>query len=286
MNILIGIMCIVFIISAIISLIVYKKKEEEINFISVIIMLLCIFPFLILMLDCFNLGKYFNFLFSKEAWFNFIGTYFASVTTVFFSVYISIYMTNKQIRINSKESYRPRLRLKNLQRIEKNNDIYQYFVDAQNIKKKITGDEYVCVKINLENIGNGLAQNIRFYSLHNAEECIRVQSVNTKKEQKNFSTEEIVNGGSEEFVFDIHYKIKKDKKAFERADYALILCEYTDINENPYEMLMGIIIKNQIENEEGEKIPIIDYYYYQGGTESFERMIEKNKEQYKKIKKY
>ncbi|MBQ8300203.1 MAG: hypothetical protein IJX99_10230 [Clostridia bacterium] len=286
MNIIIGFVCMVVVFIILMTIITCKNKNEEEYFIMVMLESLLAFPFFLFGLDCFNIGSYFSFLFSIESWFDFCGTYFSTVVTVFFSVYIATCMTNKQIRINSKESYRPRLRLKDLQRIEKNNDIYQYIVDAKNINKKISGDEYVSVKINLENIGNGLAQNIRFYSLHNAEECVRVQSVNTKKEQKNFSTEEIVNGGSEEFVFDIHYKIKKDKKAFERADYALILCEYTDINENPYEILMGITIKNKIENEEGEKIPIIDYYYYQGGTESFERMIEKNKEQYKKIKKH
>ena len=54
MNIIVGIMCITFIIAVIVSLILYKNKDEEMYFIKVIIAFLCIFPFFLLMLHNVN----------------------------------------------------------------------------------------------------------------------------------------------------------------------------------------------------------------------------------------
>ena len=66
-------------------------------------------------------------------------------------------------------------------------------------------------------------------------------------------------------------------------DFALIICNYKDLNNNDYNVLIGIIGKNIYQSDMLEENIIIDYYYYQEDTKEFNGMVEKYKNNYRRI---
>lgn len=291
MNVIMNIVVIIFSIFGISQIVkeIKSEKDEKIQTILIILAAILLFPIIIFYLDLINIGNIFNIstLVSKEGWLNFIGSYFSSMTATVLSAYIVIIMTNKQIERQSIESYRPRLKMNDARILEKNKYISFYGLFSNNLKGKdvFTGKyRYARLNIGLENIGVGLAQDIEFYSLHNGEECVRVLSIMENQNQKMFSTEEIAVNQKMNFDFELRYTLNEEAVGIEKEDFAIILCAYKDINGNKYEIILGVTIKNEIEDEDGNIKLAIDSYYYQENTDSFKRTIEKYKENYEKIK--
>lgn len=203
--------------------------------------------------------------------------------------------TNKQIRNQNKETYRPRLKLLSVNRLPcgySNHHKYYahslYYTDNDS-KASMT------LKIELENIGNGLANDLQFYMLNSGEKCIGYQWNESNKNQVLDSTEEIPKDNKKEIIFDFNFnrnKLKKQADGFEGDDCVLLICNYRDLNKNNYKILIGIILKKvdwnenyDIDGKEHVEKMIFDYYYYQEDTKQFKGMINKKlyKKNYKRI---
>jgi hypothetical protein len=135
----------------------------------------------------------------------------------------------------------------------------------------------------LKNIGNGLAQDINFYALHDNGMCFRSLINETNINQKHFSTEEIAKNETQEFYFNISYRLKEGKSLYDRQDFSLVLCCYKDLNGNEYKLLIGYIVKNISENEDGNIEVKADSYYLQENTDSYNKMIKKFYNNYTEI---
>lgn len=202
--------------------------------------------------------------------------------------------TNKQIKNQNKETYRPRLKLLSANRVNFDHSNYHkyyahslYYTD-KNSKASIT------LKIELENIGNGLANDLQFYMLNSGEKCVGHQWLDNDKNQILSSTEEIPKGNKKEIIFDLNFnrdRLKKQEDGFDGDDCVLLICNYRDLNKNNYKILIGIILKKvdwnesfDLKEEHIEKM-IFDYYYYQEDTKQFKGMINKKmyKNKYKKV---
>lgn len=80
------------------------------------------------------------------------------------SAAISIYITNKQIRNQNKETYRPRLKVKSIINRQHDSTRSEY-MSFSYYYKKTNKNFNSYITIILENIGNGLANDITFYDL-------------------------------------------------------------------------------------------------------------------------
>ena len=148
----------------------------------------------------------------------------------------------------------------------------------------------------LENIGNGLANDISFYMLNSGKKCLGMQVENQDTNQSVGSTLEMPKDKKETFKF----LFKFDRKSFEkepsdldRGDFLLLICNYKDLNNNNYKILIGYDMKKyepyKFElNDKGDIGKFFtdgkfNMYYYQQETRQYKGMIEKNVDNYKKI---
>ncbi|NMC55788.1 MAG: hypothetical protein GYA50_01020 [Eubacteriaceae bacterium] len=199
--------------------------------------------------------------------------------------------TNKQIANQNKETYRPRLKFIDFKSKKYDERLYNFvcisskfdynkcsILPEKNIHK-VFGD------IILKNIGNGLAHDITFYTLHNSKKCERSMSIDKNYSQFSFSTEEIEKDGVCKFNFVIIYN-NQEVNMF-KEDICFLLCNYKDLNNNNYKLIIGIVLKNMIPIMEDEIIidytPIYNTFYYQESTYEFNYMIGENK---KKMQRY
>lgn len=201
--------------------------------------------------------------------------------------------TNKQIKNQNKETYRPRLKLKNIERVQTTEYMHNYYAHSKYYQEKANKGT-IKFKIQLENIGTGLANDIQFYMLNSGKKCLGYQIDCSLKNQILDSTEEVSVGKTLDIYFDINFnreKIKEYEKTLE-GDFVLLICNYQDLNKNNYKILIGIIVKhmdwNSKYNGENELEEVIfDYYYYQENTKHYDGMINKKiyRNNYKKITK-
>lgn len=205
------------------------------------------------------------------------------------SAAISIYITNKQIRNQNKETYRPRLKVKSIINRQHDSTRSEY-MSFSYYYKKTNKNFNSYITIILENIGNGLANDITFYDLIHGERCAACQSINNEYNQQIFSTEEVPKDKTLNIPFwitlDYNTLLKEDN---EHNDFTLLICNYKDLNCNNYKLLIYYSAKDLDKNAEDEHGEIIEnackihFYYYQEGTNHFKRMIEKYKSNYEKI---
>ena len=215
------------------------------------------------------------------------------ILTAIINVYIVNRNTNKQIANQNKETYRPRLRLKNVQSTY-NRDMEQILYAHSKNYSEEEHEISQYFEINLENIGNGLANDISFYMLNSGEKCYGYQNKDHNNNQVLDSTIEIPMNESGKIVFSMNFNkqfINPEKEYPNNEDFVLLICNYKDLNNNNYQILIGIIIKQYNENDNYEEMHInqysltYDYYYYQENTDKFNGMIKKDiyKDNYKKI---
>lgn len=198
--------------------------------------------------------------------------------------------TNKQIKNQNKETYRPRLKLKNIERAQNVDYIHSYYAHSKHFQEEQNKGN-IKFKIQLENIGTGLANDIQFYILNSGERCFGYQIGNSYQNQILDSTEELPVNQTLDVYFNIYFnrEIIKDKENF-LGDYVLLICNYQDLNKNNYKILIEIKVKELEWNSEYdgenelEKV-IFDYRYYQENTNRFNKAIGKKRyfNNYKKI---
>lgn len=207
------------------------------------------------------------------------------------STFITNKNTNKQIQNQNKETYRPRLKLLKFENKNKDSSIPDYIAFSSQYNLNKDSKSFYTDMI-LKNIGYGLANDITFYNLCTSEEITMGLTGEKEINQKMFSTEEIEKSGKQKFSFCISVDSKSVlSREIEDQDYILIICNYKDLNNNNYKILIGYLIKqfdiNMEEADEGKNCvrnnPTFDCYYYQENTNKYNIMIKKYWNNYNKI---
>ena len=250
-------------------------------------------------IDIEGLIKAINEISSRDIWdyIFFIVPVIVTIATTLINVWLVNKNTNKQIENQNRETYRPRLRLKNIKVVEHNiNDRYLY-AHSLGFKEKKEGIS-LYVDITLENIGNGIANDLSFYMLNSGNKCLGIQVENKDENQVLNSTLEIPKDKSEtiKFLFNFNREqLNGDNNSLDDDDAILLVCNYKDLNNNNYKILIGYILKKyepfKMEMAEYDEIYKIyndgkyNMYYYQEDTDSYKGMVEKElyKENYKNI---
>ena len=124
-------------------------------------------------------------------------------------------------------------------------------------------------------IGYGVASNIKFYDLLTAEQITGTQTPSKEKNQKLLTTLDIANSKQKQIQVKIFNKIENEEK-IEIPDHCRILCIYQDLNGNTYDFILSINIKSD---------KTYDFFTYQRTSHSYEKWINENQKNYKKIKK-
>ena len=233
---------------------------------------------------------------AKHDWFDYI-TLISGVIFTYLNIKYVNKNTNKQIENQNKETYRPRLILKSIKDTNKNTGERYLYAHSLGFKE----DEekaYIHFNIELENIGYGIANDISFYMLNSGSKCLEIQFNENTINQKLKSTIEIQKDKKEIVPFEVNFNkklVNSKTDGFENDDAVLLICNYKDLNNNNYKILIGCILKRYegIKTEyvpEDDDIKVstdinYDFYYYQEGTEAYEGMVNKKiyKRNYKKI---
>ena len=136
---------------------------------------------------------------------------------------------------------------------------------SEEIKELVNKDNNITVKIDLKNIGYGVATNINFYNLETAEKIYGNQIVNDSMGQKLFTTFDIASN-EEKGVQTFLVTMEENEKIIE--DSINILCIYQDLNGNVYNFVFTINIKSG---------GGFSYYAYQRSSKSYKRLLRKYK---------
>lgn len=200
------------------------------------------------------------------------------------TVFATIYTVSERVKNENREKHKPYLTLKDIEPKE-NIDEYKYYLtlfgknynktdeDFENKKtEKDKENEYLSVRLLLDNIGYGVASNIKFYNLLTGEEIKGTQTPSKDKNQKLFTTFDIASNIEKQVQVKIYNKILKE----ENPDHCRILCVYQDLNGNTYDFIISINIKSN---------KAYDFFTYQRTSHSYARWINENKKNYKKIRK-
>lgn len=174
--------------------------------------------------------------------------------------------TNKQIRNQNKESHRPYLKFFDIN--DCNEDFFNSYIAVKNNEGKNTEEKTVYTKIEIKNVGYGIATNIHLLGFANT--VISKAGIEEKRETgKLFSVLDI--GSSEESIIKITLASNENST---NTTYDLMLF-YTDLNKNIYStMLLIEVNKNELWN----------LYYYPNGTLNFDDIIKKRSVKYKALK--
>jgi len=211
-----------------------------------------------------------------------------SIVATIINIWLVNENTNRQIENQNKETYRPRLRLKRIS-IKKNVGSEQYlYINSKNFdidKNKSS----IYINVCLENVGYGIANDITFYSLTGGYKCLGIQSEYKNTTQELNSTLEIPKDKEQNINFKVEFNrdmYSEGTNILGEEDFILLICNYKDLNNNNYKLLLGCILKkyNPYELELDEKKDLksvytsgaISYYYYQEETESYKGMISKD----------
>ena len=209
------------------------------------------------------------------------------VTSMMITVFATLYSVTERIKNENKEKHKPYLTLNDIEQLEKIDEYKFYFTafgrnyrknhqdctieEVKEIKKK----EYIEVRLLLDNIGYGVASNIKFYDLLTGEQIKGTQTPSKDKNQKLLTTFDIASTKEKQVQVRIYNKIEKNEE-IELPDHSRILCIYQDLNGNTYDFIISINIKSNNS---------YDFFTYQRTSHSYEKWISENKKNYKKIRK-
>ena len=201
------------------------------------------------------------------------------------TVFATLYTVSERIKNENKEKHKPYLTLNDIEQLEKIDEYKYYFtIFGRNYKKyhkeltieqiqETKKKEYIEVRLLLDNIGYGVASNIKFYDLLTGEQIKGTQTPSKEKNQKLLTTFDIASSKEKQVQVKIFNKIEKDEE-IESPDHCRILCIYQDLNGNTYDFIISINIKSN---------NAYDFFTYQRTSHSYEKWINENKKNYKKI---
>lgn len=210
------------------------------------------------------------------------------VCSMMITVFATIYTVSGRIKNENKEKHKPYLILDRVEKMDKLNE-YRYhltiigknyqedkIIDMRKIEE-LKKDKYLPVSLVIENIGYGVASNIRFYDLLTGNLIHGEQSIKKDEIQKLFTTFDIATNQETSVQSKIISLIKTNDE-IEVPDHCRILCIYQDLNNNIYDFIISINIKTD---------NTYDFFAYQRTSHSYKKWIKENQKQYKVImKKY
>lgn len=203
------------------------------------------------------------------------------VTSMMITVFATLYTVSQRVKNENREKHKPYLSLNDIEQ-QKEIDEYKYYltltgrnyIEKQNIiTDKKQENEYIPVTLLLDNIGYGVASNIKFYNLLTGIEIRGTQTPSKDKNQKLFTTFDIASNQQKTVQAKI-INTKKTTEEIEIPDHCRILCVYQDLNGNIYNLIISINIKSN---------DSYDFFTYQRTSHSYQKWIKENKTQYKKI---
>ena len=198
------------------------------------------------------------------------------VTSMMITVFATLYTVSQRVKNENREKHKPYLTLNNIEQQEKL-DEYKYYLTltGRNYieKEKTQENKYISVTLLLDNIGYGVASNIKFYNLLTGKEIRGTQTPSKDKNQKLFTTFDIASNQEKKVQAKI-INTKKTTDEIEITDHCRMLCVYQDLNGNIYNLIISINIKSN---------DSYDFFTYQRTSHSYQKWIKENKTQYKKI---
>lgn len=201
------------------------------------------------------------------------------VTSMMITVFATIYTVSKRVENENKEKHKPYLTLNNIDPLEKI-DEYKYYLTLFGKKRNIVSENdeqknkettSMSVTLSLNNIGYGVASNIKFYNLSTGDLIKGDQSYTKSKNQKLYTTFDIAMNTEKQVqakIFDISENEDNENDNFK------ILCIYQDLNGNIYDFIIKLNIKSN---------KTYDFSIYQRTSHSYARCVKENKQEYKKI---
>lgn len=198
------------------------------------------------------------------------------------TVFATVYTVSQRVKNENKEKHKPYLTLNDIEPLEEINE-YKYYltISGRNYKKsiktkneKVKENEPLKVKLLIDNIGYGVASNIKFYDLLTGEKIDGTQTPSKDKNQKLLTTFDIAKDSTKQVQVKILNKINKEEE-IEIPDHIRVLCIYQDLNGNTYDFIISINIKSN---------KAYDFFTYQRTSHSYKKWITENKKEYKKIK--
>lgn len=205
--------------------------------------------------------------------------------TVAIPVYATIFTVNSRIKNENRENHKPYLVLKKVSDIA-TIDKYKYYlilmgrnylsshnnIDLSQLKL-LENDKDISVNLSIENIGYGVATNIKLYNLLTGKAIDGMQVMSENKNQKLFTTFDIASSSEKQVQARILSSILNQDDIIVE-DHNRILCVYKDLNNNIYSFIISINIK-----QSGH----YDFFSYQPSSKSYKKWVLENKKQYKMI---
>lgn len=211
------------------------------------------------------------------------------VCSMIITVFATLYTVSGRIRNENKEKHKPYLILSKINQLDKI-DEYKYYLTmiGRNYQEKeglitlkkienLKKDNYLAVSLVINNIGYGVASNIKFYDLLSGNSIYGTQSSIKEKNQKLFTTLDLAINAETQVQSKV-ISILNTNDQIEEIDHCRILCIYQDLNGNIYDFIISINVKSD---------NTYDFFAYQRTSHSYAKWIKENKKQYKQIiKKY
>lgn len=204
------------------------------------------------------------------------------VLSIIIPVFATLYTVDNRIKAQNKENHQPYVVLNSIDDIDEINEFSYYLtpVGRNYLKEypvidygKIESNNDIAVKLNLHNIGYGVATNIKFYDLLTGIQVHGTQASNEEKNQKLFTTLDM-EASEQKSIQARVINLVGVKDNIEIEDHIRILCVYRDLNENIYDFIISINAK---------KNNHYDFFAYQPSSRSYSKWRKENNEQYKKI---
>lgn len=204
------------------------------------------------------------------------------VTSMIITVFATLYTVTERVKNENKEKHKPYLALNDIDKLD-SIDEYKYYLTVlgKNYKEehqnwsidevnKIEEKDYIMVRFLLDNIGYGVASNIKFYDLLTGEQIKGTQTPSKDKIQKLVTTFDIASNKQKQVQAKILNKIGKE----EPQDHCKILCIYQDLNGNTYDFILRLNIKSN---------DSYDFSTYQRTSHSYAKCISQYKKNYERI---
>ena len=191
--------------------------------------------------------------------------YIYPLIAILIPVMATIHTLNVRLKNENREKHQPYLILEsisNLFHLNKNK-YYLTLYSEEDIKKS----NELHLEIFLKNIGYGVATNVKFYNLCTAEQIDGCQKLDESINQKLFTTFDIACSEDRKVQFVIRYNRLLTNNYH-------IICVYQDLNNNVYNFMLAINIKNKNK---------FDYFSYQPSSLSYQRAYKENKKNIEKI---
>ena len=209
------------------------------------------------------------------------------ITSMMITVFATLYTVSERIKNENKEKHKPYLTLKDIENLD-TLDEYKYYLTilGKNYRKnhqdwtmenlsETKKKEYMTVRLLLDNIGYGVASNIKLYDLLTGEQIKGTQTPTKEKNQKLFTTFDIASSKQKQIQAKLFNKLEKSE-GIEIEDNCRILFIYQDLNGNTYDFILNINIKSN---------NTYDFSTYQRTSHSYTKCISENKDNYIKIRK-